>query len=117
MKSLIYSSSFAWILLLIAIIFEATWVIGLRFTEGWTKLIPSIAVLTISLMGMIPLGLASKSIAPSIVYSIWVGGGIVLVFLVDTFYFKEALSFAKTFCIFLILAGSVGLKILFPSGH
>lgn len=101
-----------WIYLFIAIVFEASWVIGLRFTENWTKILPSLFVVCTYLLGLAPLSLAAKSISPSILYAIWVGGGIVTVSLIDIFYFGEPVQFLKIFCICLILSGAIGLKLL-----
>jgi quaternary ammonium compound-resistance protein SugE len=106
----------SWVWLLIAIVFEASWVIGLRFIQGWTKLIPSIFVVATYTLGLVPLSLAGKAIPPSVLYAVWVGGGIVTVFLADTFYFGEPVSIPKVLCIFLILTGAVGLKLI-TAGH
>ena len=105
-----------WIWLLIAIAFEASWVIGLRFIEGWSRLWPSVFVIATYGLGLVPLSMAGKSIAPSVLYAVWVGGGIISVFLADTFYFHEPVSAPKGICIGLILAGAVGLKVL-TGGH
>lgn len=105
-----------WIYLIIAIVFEASWVIGLRFVAGWTKLLPSLFVVLTYGLGLVPLSLASRSIAPSVLYAIWVGGGIVTVTGVDVLYFGEPTSTAKIFCILCILSGAIGLKLL-TGGH
>src|SRR4051812_46632907 len=102
----------AWFYLLIAIVFEASWVIGLRFTAGWTKLWPSAFVVTTYMLGLLPLSLAGKSIPPSVLYAVWVGSGIVIVTLADIFYFAEPVSPLKILCILLILTGAVGLKLI-----
>lgn len=106
-----------WLWLLIAILFEASWVVGLRFIDGWSKLWPSLFVVVTYGLGLVPLSFAGKTIAPSVLYSVWVGGGIVTVFLVDTFYFGEPVSLPKTLCILLILSGAVGLKLITGGGH
>jgi quaternary ammonium compound-resistance protein SugE len=106
----------AWIYLAIAILLEASWVIGLRFTGGWTKLLPSLFVVLAYGFGLVPLSLAGKTLPPSILYSIWVGGGIVIVSLVDILYFGEPASLAKVICILLILSGAIGLKWI-AGGH
>jgi quaternary ammonium compound-resistance protein SugE len=105
-----------WFYLILAILFEASWVIGLRFTEGWTRLLPSAFVILTYGLGLIPLSLAGKTLSPSVLYAIWVGGGIVTVFLADTFYFGEPVSVPKVICILLILIGAVGLKVI-TGGH
>jgi quaternary ammonium compound-resistance protein SugE len=106
----------AWIWLGVAIVFEASWVIGMRFTAGWSRLFPSVFVGVTYIGGLIPLSLAGKYISSSTLYAVWVGGGIVTVALVDTLYFREPLQLPKLVCLMFILTGAVGLKTL-SGGH
>ena len=101
-----------WIYLLFAIFLEASWVIGLRFTHNWSNVLPSLFVISAYILGLAPLSIAGRSIAPSVLYAIWVGGGIVTVSLVDILYFGEPFSLSKGLCIGLILSGAVGLKLI-----
>lgn len=107
----------AWIYLLIAVALEVTWAVGLRFTQSWSKLWPSVVVLAAYMACIVPLSLATKTIPVSVAYSAWVGLGIVGVGLVDIFYFGEPATLPKIACILLILAGAVGLKLLSSGGH
>lgn len=104
----------AWAWVAVAVVFEAAWVIGLRFVEGWTRPIPSAAVALAYTLALVPLGIAARTLPNSLLYAVWVGGGIVLVFAVDALYFRVPLSVPKLACVALILCGAVGLKLLSP---
>ncbi|MCP4138386.1 MAG: quaternary ammonium compound efflux SMR transporter SugE [bacterium] len=101
----------AWIYLAIAGLFECGWAIGLKYTEGFTKLVPSI--LTISAMGMSfwLLALAMKTIPVGTAYAVWTGIGAVGVAVLGMVLFGESRDTMRIICLLLIVAGIVGLKL------
>lgn len=102
----------SWIYLLIAGLVEVFWAIGLKYSEGFTQLIPSI----FTAIGMIAsyyfLALSVKELPIGTAYAIWTGIGTVGTVILGIILFKEPISFARFFCIFLIIAGITGLKLL-----
>ncbi len=102
----------AWLLLLVAGVFEVAWAIGLKYTEGFSRLWPS--VLTIAAMGVsvVLLALALKSIPVGTGYAVWTGIGAVGTAVLGIVLFGESASAARIACIGLIVAGIVGLKIV-----
>lgn len=99
-----------WLILFIAGIFEIGWAIGLKFTEGFTKLVPS--VLTLISMG-ISVGLlayAVKFLPIGTAYAVWTGIGAVGTALFGIFIFGESKEVVRMLCILLIVIGIVGLK-------
>ena len=102
----------AWIYLLIAGFFEVSWAIGLKLSDGFSNLI--ISILTI--IGMVAsfyfLALALKTIPLGTAYAIWTGIGTLGTVILGIILFKEPSSVMRFFCIFLILSGITGLKLL-----
>ncbi len=102
----------AWIYLLIAGFFEVSWAIGLKLSDGFSNLI--ISILTI--IGMVAsfyfLALALKNIPLGTAYAIWTGIGTLGTVILGIILFKEPSSVMRFFCIFLILSGITGLKLL-----
>jgi len=100
-----------WIYLLIAGILEVGWAIGLKYTDGWTKLYPSI----LTVIGMIAsfyfLSLALKSLPIGTAYAIWTGIGTVGAAVLGMVLFDEPRDVVRILCIMLIIAGIAGLKI------
>ncbi len=100
-----------WIPLIIAGIFEVGWAIGLKYSEGLSKLVPSI----LTVIGMIAsfyfLSLALKSLPLGTAYAIWTGIGAIGTVILGIIIFKEPANFMRLACIGLILIGIIGLKI------
>jgi len=100
-----------WIYLLVAGILEVGWAIGLKYTDGWTKLYPSI----LTVIGMIAsfyfLSLALKSLPIGTAYAIWTGIGTVGAAVLGMVLFDEPRDAVRILCIMLIIAGIAGLKI------
>jgi quaternary ammonium compound-resistance protein SugE len=105
----------AWIILLIAGVFEVGWAVGLKFTEGFTKPIP-IALTAISLvLSMGLLGWAVKTLPLGTAYAVWTGVGAVGTAIVGIVLFKEPATAARLVCLGLIVAGILGLKVFSPT--
>ena len=102
----------AWIYLFIAGLFEIGWAIGLKYTEGYTKLVPT--VLTLAGMGasVYMLGLALKDIPIGTGYAVWPGIGSVGTAILGIILFGEPATVLRLLCIGLIVAGIVGLKMV-----
>ena len=105
----------AWIILFIAGLFEIGWAVGLKFTEGFTRPIPT-ALTAISLvltMGL--LGWAVKTLPLGTAYAVWTGIGAVGTAVIGMLLFKEPASAARLVCLTLIVSGILGLKLFTPA--
>jgi quaternary ammonium compound-resistance protein SugE len=100
----------AWFYLLIAGILEIIWAIGLKYTEGWTKLVPSLVTGSAMIVGFYFLSMALKSLPIGTAYAIWTGIGAVGTAILGIFLFGESGDWKRLVCIGLIVFGIVGLK-------
>jgi quaternary ammonium compound-resistance protein SugE len=100
----------AWIILFIAGLFETGWAIGLKYTEGFTRLWPSVWTVTAMIVSIVLLGLALKSLPVGTAYAVWTGIGAVGTVILGIYLFGEPATLARLSCIGLIVAGIVGLK-------
>jgi quaternary ammonium compound-resistance protein SugE len=100
----------AWLFLILAGIFEIAWAIGLKYTQGWTKPVPSIFTGIALVASFFLLSAAIKSLPIGTAYAVWTGIGIVGATSLGIILFKEPATFGRLFFIFLILTGIVGLK-------
>ncbi len=105
-----------WIILFIAGLFEIAWAIGLKYTEGFSKLIPSIFTIISMIISMGLLAYAVKHIPVGTAYAVWTGIGDVGTAILGMILFNEPKEFVRIFFIFLIVVGIVGLKI-FSAGE
>lgn len=101
----------AWIHLLIAGLFEIGWAIGLKYTNGFTKLWPSVITVVGMILSFYFLSAAVKSIPIGTAYAIWTGIGAVGTAILGIILFDESREFVRIFFIFLIVVGIVGLRI------
>lgn len=106
-----------WLLLLIAGLFEIVWAVGLKQTHGFTRFWPSAITLGAMVLSFGCLALALKSIPIGNAYAIWTGIGAVGVAIVGITWFGEPADAKRLFCIGLIVAGILGLKLLSPAAH
>ena len=102
----------AWIYLSIAGLFEVGWAIGLKYTEGFTRLIPSILTVASMILSLGLLGLALKALPVGTAYAVWTGIGTLGTALLGIYLFGEPATVARLGCISLIVAGIAGLKIV-----
>ena len=105
----------AWIYLIIAGLFEVAWAIGLKYTEGWTKLYPSLFTLSGMVASFYFLSLAVNALPIGTAYAIWTGIGAVGTAILGIVLFGESRELARLLCIGLILAGIIGLKLTAPA--
>ena len=102
----------SWILLLVAGLLEVVWAIGLKYTEGFSKLVPSLITITAMIASLWLLALALKGIPVGTGYAVWTGIGAVGTAILGIALFGEAASAARIACIGLIVAGIFGLKLV-----
>jgi quaternary ammonium compound-resistance protein SugE len=109
---LINEKKMYWIYLLIAGIFEMGWAIGLKYTEGLTKLAPSVITVIAMILSFVFLSFAVKGIPLGTAYAVWTGIGTVGTAIAGILLFGEPIAVIRILCIVLIITGIVGLKLL-----
>jgi quaternary ammonium compound-resistance protein SugE len=105
----------AWSYLFIAGVLEIVWAIGLKYTAGFTRLVPSAITIAAMVVSLWFLALALRSIPVGTGYAIWTGIGAVGTALLGIVLFAEPATVARLGCIGLIVAGIVGLKLVTPA--
>jgi quaternary ammonium compound-resistance protein SugE len=105
----------AWFLLFVAGLLEVGWAIGLKYTEGFTRLWPTLGTAAAMLLSITLLGLAMKQLPVGTAYAVWTGIGAVGTAILGIVLFGESAALARLLCLGLILAGIAGLKFLSPS--
>jgi small multidrug resistance pump len=100
-----------WLYLILAIMFEVIGTTSMKLSNGFTKIVPSIAMFIFYLLSLVALTYVLKKIEVSMAYAIWSGVGTALITLIGIYLFKEQISFLKIVSILLIIAGVVGLHI------
>jgi quaternary ammonium compound-resistance protein SugE len=102
----------AWSILFVAGLLEVSWAIGLKYTEGFTKLLPSILTLGAMAGSIILLGLALKTLPIGTAYAVWTGIGAVGTATLGIILFEEPATAFRLASIGLIVAGILGLKLV-----
>lgn len=105
------STTLSWIILLIAGLLEICWAIGLKYTEGFTKPIPSTFTLVTLAGSMYLLAKASQTLPIGTAYGVWVGIGALGAALLGVFLFNEPVTPLKVFFLGLLLVSIIGLKL------
>lgn len=100
-----------WIYLFIAGILEIGWAIGLKYTESWTKLVPSVLTGAMMIASFYFLSLALKTLPIGTAYAVWTGIGTIGAAVLGMLIFDEPRSISRFLCILLIVAGIAGLKL------
>jgi len=100
-----------WIVLFVAGLFEIAWAIGLKYTEGFSKLWPSVFTIICMIISMGLLAYAVKHLPIGTAYAIWTGIGAVGTAILGIILFNESKELIRVFFIFLIVVGIVGLKV------
>ncbi|MBK8070769.1 MAG: quaternary ammonium compound efflux SMR transporter SugE [Ramlibacter sp.] len=101
----------AWVLLVVAGLFEVIWAIGLKYTEGFTRLWPSVGTVAAMAASVVLLGLAMRTLPVGTAYAVWTGIGAVGTVILGIVLFAEPASAARLVCVGLIVAGILGLKL------
>ena len=102
----------AWFILIVAGIFEIGWAVGLKYTEGFTRLWPTLGTLASMAISLGLLGLALRTLPLGTAYAVWTGVGTTGTAVLGIILFNEATDTMRLVCIGLILAGIVGLKLV-----
>lgn len=102
----------AWILLVLAGILEVVWSVGLKYSEGFTRLVPSVVTIVAAAASFWLLAIAMRVLPLGTAYVVWTGIGAVGAALLGIWLFAEPATAARLACIVLIVAGIVGLKLL-----
>jgi quaternary ammonium compound-resistance protein SugE len=105
----------AWIVLVLAGILEVCWAAGLKYSEGFTKLWPSVATVLAMAASLALLGVALKTLPLGTAYAVWTGIGTVGTVIVGILLLGEAASVLRLVCVSLILFGIIGLKLATPN--
>jgi quaternary ammonium compound-resistance protein SugE len=99
-----------WIYLVIAGFLEVIWAVGLKYTEGFTKLWPSVGTVFAMVLSFVFLSKSVKEIPIGTAYVVWTGIGAIGVTIAGVLLFKESYDFVRILCIFLVVAGIIGLR-------
>ncbi len=102
----------AWIILILAGLFEVGWAIGLKYTEGFSRLIPTVWTVASMIISLVLLGLALKTLPVGTGYAVWTGIGTIGTAILGIALLGEPATALRLACIGLILAGIVGLKLV-----
>jgi quaternary ammonium compound-resistance protein SugE len=101
----------AWTLLVFAGLLEIGWAIGLKYTDGFTRLVPTLLTVGAMIVSMVMLGLAARTLPVGTAYAVWTGIGAVGTAALGIVLFGEAATPARLLSIALIVAGITGLKL------
>ena len=102
----------AWAYLAVAGLFEIGWAIGLKYSEGFSKPVPSLLTVAAMAMSIWLLSVAMKTIPVGTAYAVWTGIGAVGVAILGMILFGESREILRITCLFLIIAGIIGLKLV-----
>ncbi|AMJ59550.1 quaternary ammonium compound efflux SMR transporter SugE [Bosea sp. PAMC 26642] len=102
----------AWLYLFVAGLFEIGWAIGLKYTQGFTRLVPTTLTLVSMVASIALLGLALKTLPVGTAYAVWTGIGTIGTAILGIVLFGEPSHALRLACIGLIVAGIVGLKLV-----
>ncbi len=108
------SNATAWFILLIAGLCEIGWAVGMKYTEGFSRLWPSVWTVSGMIASVLLLGWALKSLPLGTAYAVWTGIGAVGTAILGIYLFDESRDVLRFVCIGLIVAGIVGLKLVTP---
>lgn len=106
------SAGAAWLVLLVAGLCEIGWAIGLKYTEGYTRLLPSVFTVALMVLSVALLGWALKTLPVGTAYAVWTGIGAIGTATLGILLFGESAEALRLACIGLIVAGILGLKLL-----
>ncbi|MGH7206626.1 MAG: quaternary ammonium compound efflux SMR transporter SugE [Nitrospiraceae bacterium] len=105
----------AWVILILAGLFEVGWAIGLKYTEGFTRLWPTVWTVLAMIISLWLLGFAMKSLPVGTAYSVWVGVGAVGTVILGIVLLGEPANAARLISVVFIIAGIFGLKLATPA--
>jgi quaternary ammonium compound-resistance protein SugE len=100
-----------WVVLIIAGLFEIFWAIGLKYTDGFSKIIPSILTILSMIISVWLLSISLKTLPLGTAYAVWVGIGTVGTVIAGIILFNDSVNLLRIISILLIILGIIGLKI------
>lgn len=101
-----------WLLLLLAGLFEVAWAIGLKYTDGFSRPLPTLLTLATMGVSVLLLAMAVKQLPLGTAYAVWTGIGAVGTVLMGIWLFNEPATLARVLCLLLIIGGILGLKLI-----
>ncbi len=101
----------AWIMLLLAGLAEVVWAVGMKYSEGFTRVWPSVITVIFMIISVVLLAFAMRTLPLGTAYAIWTGIGAIGAFVVGILWFNEPATAARIGCALLILTGLIGLKL------
>jgi len=101
----------AWVILFFAGLMEICWAIGLKYTDGFTRLVPSVLTIAAMTVSVVLLAIALKTLPVGTGYAVWTGIGAVGTAILGIVLFGDPATAGRLACIGLIIAGIVGLKL------
>lgn len=104
----------AWFLVFIAGLLETGWAVGLKYTDGFTKPVPTVLTLGAIVLSMWLLSLAARTLPIGTAYAVWVGIGALGTAILGVVLFREPLPAARAVCLVLLVAAIIGLKLTAP---
>jgi quaternary ammonium compound-resistance protein SugE len=104
----------SWAILVAAGLLEVVWAVGLKYTEGFTRLWPTVTTVSAMLLSVWLLGIAMKSLPVGTAYAVWVGIGAIGTAIFGIILFAESANIGRLISLSLIFAGIVGLKLSTP---
>ncbi len=104
----------AWYVLVLAGFFEVGWAVGLKYTEGFTRVWPTVGTAVALIASMALLGLALRDLPLGTAYAVWTGIGTIGTALLGMVLFREPATVLRLLCVLLIVIGIVGLKVVTP---
>ena len=105
----------AWVILFVAGLFETGWAIGLKYTDGFTRIWPTVWTIVAMIISLWLLGIAMKTLPVGTAYSVWVGVGAVGTVVLGIALLEEPANAARLISVGLIIAGIIGLKLATPA--
>ena len=102
----------AWLILIAAGLLEVVWAIGLKYTHGFSRVVPTVVTILAMIASMGLLGLAVRSLPIGTAYAVWTGIGTVGTVIFGILVFGESASLLRLLCVSLIVIGNIGLKAL-----
>jgi quaternary ammonium compound-resistance protein SugE len=101
----------AWLLIAIAGVFEMAWAVGLKYSDGFSRLVPSVLTVAAMAASIVCLGIAVKSLPVGTAYAVWTGIGAAGTAVLGMYLFEEPATLLRLGSIALVVAGIVGLKL------
>jgi quaternary ammonium compound-resistance protein SugE len=105
----------AWLLLLVAGLLEICWAVGLKYTQGFTRPLPTVLTISAMIVSIALLGLAVRTLPIGTAYAIWTGIGAVGTVITGIVLLNEPVSASRVICVCLIITGIIGLKLVTPA--